>query len=89
MLTIAHRLNTIIDYDRVIVLDKGRLMQFDTPYQLIQQGNGIFYELFQNLSSDIRNELKRMAQIAHYRNNEKNNSTDQSLIPENNYEFID
>ncbi|KAH9517193.1 Multidrug resistance-associated protein 4, variant 2 [Dermatophagoides farinae] len=79
VLTIAHRLNTIIDYDRVIVLDKGRLMQFNTPYQLIQQGNGIFYELFQNLTTEIKNELKQMAKMAHYRHI-KNDRTEQSLI---------
>src|SRR5699024_3380641 len=44
VLTIAHRLNTIIDYDRVMVLDAGSLAQFDSPYQLIKLKEGIFYE---------------------------------------------
>ena len=88
MLTIAHRLNTIIDYDRVIVLDKGCLMQFDTPYELIEQGNGIFYELFHNLSSDIRNELKRMANISHFRYG-KINPNDHLINNGNINEFID
>ncbi|XP_062859407.1 ATP-binding cassette sub-family C member 3 isoform X2 [Trichomycterus rosablanca] len=40
--TIAHRLNTIMDYTRVLVLDKGQIAEFDTPVKLITQ-KGIFY----------------------------------------------
>uniref|UniRef100_A0A673CN08 ATP-binding cassette, sub-family C (CFTR/MRP), member 3 n=1 Tax=Sphaeramia orbicularis TaxID=375764 RepID=A0A673CN08_9TELE len=40
--TIAHRLNTIMDYTRVLVLDKGQIAEFDTPTNLISQ-KGIFY----------------------------------------------
>ena len=44
IITIAHRINTIIDSDRIVVLDKGRVAEFDTPAALIKQG-GQFYEL--------------------------------------------
>lgn len=40
--TIAHRLNTIMDYTRVLVLDKGKIAEFDTPTNLIGQ-KGIFF----------------------------------------------
>ncbi|KAJ7693236.1 P-loop containing nucleoside triphosphate hydrolase protein [Mycena rosella] len=42
LLTIAHRLKTVIDYDRLLVLDKGKLVEFDTPLQLIEKEDGIF-----------------------------------------------
>ncbi|KAF0689265.1 Aste57867_19277 [Aphanomyces stellatus] len=45
VLTIAHRLDTVLDYDRIMVLDQGELVQCDTPEALIGQGNGIFYEM--------------------------------------------
>ncbi|KAF9219839.1 P-loop containing nucleoside triphosphate hydrolase protein [Gyrodon lividus] len=42
LLTVAHRLRTVIDYDRLIVLDKGEVAEFDTPLNLIQKEDGIF-----------------------------------------------
>ncbi|KDO34405.1 hypothetical protein SPRG_19137 [Saprolegnia parasitica CBS 223.65] len=45
VLTIAHRLDTVLDCDRILVFDQGRLVQCDTPQQLIDDGTGIFYEL--------------------------------------------
>lgn len=44
VLTIAHRINTIMDYDRVIVMDKGVIAEFDTPENLMKK-KGIFYGL--------------------------------------------
>ena len=41
-LIVAHRLRTVIDYDRLIVLDQGELAEFDTPWNLIQKEGGIF-----------------------------------------------
>nr|CAD7261608.1 unnamed protein product [Timema shepardi] len=43
VMTIAHRLNTILDSDRVIVLDKGEVIEFDTPEALLQDRNSVFY----------------------------------------------
>ncbi|KAJ2401507.1 hypothetical protein GGI23_001353 [Coemansia sp. RSA 2559] len=44
---IAHRLHTIIDYDRVLVLEKGRVAEFDTPQNLLQMEGGIFRTMCQ------------------------------------------
>merc|ERR1719500_735471 len=43
VLTIAHRLNTIMDYDRIMVLDKGELREFDRPNELLKNSESIFY----------------------------------------------
>lgn len=42
LLTIAHRLRTIINYDRVLVMSDGTVEEFDTPLNLFRSG-GAFY----------------------------------------------
>lgn len=44
IITIAHRINTILDSDRIVVLDRGTVAEFDTPSELIKQ-RGQFYTL--------------------------------------------
>lgn len=44
VLTIAHRLNTILDYSRVVVMDRGSIAEMDSPSQLFQQ-QGHFYQM--------------------------------------------
>ncbi|XP_064218524.1 multidrug resistance-associated protein 1 isoform X1 [Aotus nancymaae] len=49
VLTIAHRLNTIMDYTRVIVLDKGEIQEYGAPSDLLQQ-RGLFYSMAKDAS---------------------------------------
>ena len=42
IITIAHRLQTIVDYDKILVLDKGRRVEFDAPWELLKSENSIF-----------------------------------------------
>ncbi|KAJ5562910.1 hypothetical protein N7461_001671 [Penicillium sp. DV-2018c] len=48
IITIAHRLQTIIDYDKVIVLDHGRVIEYDHPWTLINKENGLFRGMCEN-----------------------------------------
>ncbi|XP_029673301.1 multidrug resistance-associated protein 1 isoform X1 [Formica exsecta] len=45
VLTIAHRLNTILDSDRVIVLDKGVIVEYDSPEVLLRNSSSSFYSM--------------------------------------------
>ncbi|CAH1760450.1 12433_t:CDS:10 [Entrophospora sp. SA101] len=42
LLCIAHRIRTVADYDRILVLDEGRLVEFDHPYTLMQSDDSLF-----------------------------------------------
>ncbi|AMD21014.1 HEL267Cp [Eremothecium sinecaudum] len=45
ILTIAHRLRSIIDYDKVLVMDAGKVEEYDHPYSLLLNKESTFYEM--------------------------------------------
>jgi len=61
VLTIAHRLNTIMDSDRVLVLDAGKVVEFDTPSNLLRNNRGIFAQLVNETGKASAKHLKRIA----------------------------
>ncbi|CAF4934663.1 unnamed protein product, partial [Rotaria sp. Silwood1] len=51
VLTIAHRLRTVIDNDRIMVLNNGELVEFDTPSALLSNPNSYFVSLVDQTGS--------------------------------------
>ncbi|KAI8149775.1 P-loop containing nucleoside triphosphate hydrolase protein [Fennellomyces sp. T-0311] len=45
LLCIAHRLRTVADYDRILVLEQGKVVDFDTPYALITREDSLFHQM--------------------------------------------
>jgi ABC-type multidrug transport system fused ATPase/permease subunit len=66
VLVIAHRINTIIDSDQVLVLDNGRLVEAGSPYELLCKEESHFKNLVQHTGKETAAELFEIAkQKAH------------------------
>lgn len=72
VLTIAHRLNTIMDSDRVMVLDEGKLVEFEEPYLLLQNKDSLFSNMVEHTSQHLRTNLYETARQAYYSRHERN-----------------
>ncbi|KAI8337487.1 P-loop containing nucleoside triphosphate hydrolase protein [Chlamydoabsidia padenii] len=66
LLCIAHRLRTVLDMDRILVLDAGKLVEFDDPYTLITRENGAFKSMCEKSGEYF--ELLAMAKAQHDKN---------------------
>lgn len=62
VLTIAHRLNTIMEADKILVMDSGKVMEFAPPLVLLQKPDGYFTSLLKQTGSDSFHKLKRIAE---------------------------
>lgn len=61
VLTIAHRLNTIMDSSKVLVLDKGTIAEFDTPAKLLDKSDGIFASMVDATGPTVSKYLRKIA----------------------------
>lgn len=48
IITIAHRIKTIIHYDKILVMSNGEIVEYDSPEVLINNTSSLFYELYKN-----------------------------------------
>uniref|UniRef100_A0A4W2EHX9 Uncharacterized protein n=1 Tax=Bos indicus x Bos taurus TaxID=30522 RepID=A0A4W2EHX9_BOBOX len=65
VLTITHRLSTVIDYERILVLDSGRQKEYTRPYDLLQNTDSLFYKMVQKLGKAEASALTEMAKQVH------------------------
>ena len=56
ILTIAHRIKTVLNSDRILVLDKGQVVEFDKPKFLLANKNSMFYEFYNNANNANKND---------------------------------
>ncbi|KAH1013756.1 hypothetical protein HUJ04_002706 [Dendroctonus ponderosae] len=61
VLTIAHRLITIMDSDKVLVMDGGEAIEFDYPHILLQNPHGVFYGLVKEAGKAGAEQLAKIA----------------------------
>ncbi|OAD56496.1 Multidrug resistance-associated protein 4 [Eufriesea mexicana] len=65
VLTIAHRLNTIMDSDKVLVMDHGKVVEFDHPYILLKNEQGHFTSMLKETGKIMFEQLKKVAEEAY------------------------
>lgn len=61
VLTIAHRLDTIMDSDRVLVMNAGTLVEFDHPHLLLKNKNGLLHKMVEQTGHSNCKLLHRIA----------------------------
>jgi len=61
MLTIAHRLRTVIDYDRILVLDAGKVVEFDSPSRLLGTPGGALFQMVEAMGAEEAAALRQVA----------------------------
>eukprot|EP01125_Pyxidicula_operculata_P007654 TRINITY_DN2595_c0_g1_i1.p1 TRINITY_DN2595_c0_g1~~TRINITY_DN2595_c0_g1_i1.p1 ORF type:complete len:1040 (-),score=251.73 TRINITY_DN2595_c0_g1_i1:92-3211(-) len=61
VITIAHRLNTIMDSDKILVLDQGKVAEYDKPAKLLENKNGLFYSMVQASGASSAEYLTKIA----------------------------
>ncbi len=71
VLTIAHRLDTIIDADRVLVMEHGRVLEFDHPHRLLGQEQGLFSSMVEATGGESSKKLREAAFLAYEQSLEK------------------
>merc|ERR1712205_127567 len=59
-LTIAHRLNTIMDSDKILFLDSGKVSEYDDPQTLLRNATGDFSRLVEKSGKTQEKNLKRI-----------------------------
>ncbi|KAG0036025.1 hypothetical protein BGZ82_004800 [Podila clonocystis] len=64
VLTIAHRLNTVIDYSRMLVLDHGEIHEFDTPANLLRNPDSVFSSMVDETGAANAALLRSLANAA-------------------------
>ena len=66
MVTIAHRLGSIIDSDRILVLNAGKIAEFDSPAALLADKDSTFFAMVNHLGEATKQMLVRQASSARY-----------------------
>ncbi|XP_050501656.1 ATP-binding cassette sub-family C member 4-like isoform X2 [Diabrotica virgifera virgifera] len=66
VITIAHRLNTIMDSDKVLVMDAGQAVEFEHPHILLKDYEGYFSRMLKETGTATEKALKKIAE-EHYR----------------------
>ncbi|KAG6008111.1 hypothetical protein E4U21_004993 [Claviceps maximensis] len=52
LIAVAHKLHTVLEYDRIVLIDKGSIVEIGKPRDLLEEPNSAFYKLYTSTASD-------------------------------------
>ncbi|KAG0281307.1 hypothetical protein BGZ96_001186 [Linnemannia gamsii] len=61
VVTVAHRINTIIDYDRILVMHEGQVAEYDTPQNLLSKPDSVFSSMVAETGAQNATHLRALA----------------------------
>ncbi|XP_051154777.1 probable multidrug resistance-associated protein lethal(2)03659 isoform X2 [Leptopilina boulardi] len=79
ILIVAHRLNTVMDCDRFIVMDAGEIVEFDHPHLLLQKENGYLQEMVRQCGSETSSSLRTIAEVSYQKRRKYLNSKEEKI----------
>lgn len=62
LITIAHRLNTVSDYDYILVMAEGRVAEMDSPKNLLADKNSFFSQMVETYGESTQEVIKSKAE---------------------------
>ncbi|KAH6922984.1 hypothetical protein HPB50_020409 [Hyalomma asiaticum] len=70
LLTVAHRLHTVLDYDKILVMSEGSVAEYGTAQELLNDSNSLFYDMAMkagivSADSTAKNRLLQSETIPH------------------------
>jgi len=57
IITIAHRIKTVMSFDKILVLNDGNIVEFDSPLELLKNTNSYFYKFSRNPADNSTKKL--------------------------------
>ena len=61
IITIAHRINTIIDSDKILVMNDGKISEYDTPKNLLSNKDSEFSSLVDDMGENAAEKMRQQA----------------------------
>lgn len=61
IIAVAHRLDTVIEYDKILVLESGKVLEFGSPRALLENDDGYFTSMVNDTGDEMSKELRRKA----------------------------
>ncbi|KAJ8684018.1 hypothetical protein QAD02_019810 [Eretmocerus hayati] len=74
VLIIAHRLNTVMDSNKILVMEAGQVVEFDHPHILLQKEDGVFHSMVQQTGASTAENLFKIAETGYRQLNELDNT---------------